>query len=265
MRTLFLAWNDTVRRCWYPIGRLTRDRGLYFFSYTRGAKRAFEEAGLEPHLSFPDFEHLYIAEQPFPTFKNRMMSPKRPDYPEFVSYLNLPPGEQDPLVVLARSGGKKATDPMEVFALPEPGANGEYDVQFMAHGIRHLPAGSVTRLLQLEAGEPLLLMSDFQNPADPQALALRTAERTPGDVHLVGYVPRYLRNDIRRLCALTKVELTVAKVNPHPAYAEFRLVCRVRCPWPTGFEPMSDPEFQHLRPDAEEQIAHYVAREAPAA
>jgi hypothetical protein len=58
-----------------------------------------------------------------------------------------------------------------------------------------MPESSIARASQLHAGEQLLLMRDVQNPKASDALALRTAEAFERDMHLVGYVPRYLRLD----------------------------------------------------------------------
>jgi len=38
MKTLFIAWQDAQSRSWAPVGRLTREDGIYQFVYTRGAE-----------------------------------------------------------------------------------------------------------------------------------------------------------------------------------------------------------------------------------
>jgi hypothetical protein len=107
------------------------------------------------------------------------------------------------------------------------------------------------RALRLEPGEELLLMHDFQNPRDPDALSLRTSEKTPGDMYLMGYCPRYLRGDIRRLMEVDPYELkvTVERVNHPPAPIQFRLLCRIRMKWPNEFNPFSDIAYEPLVPD----------------
>ena len=65
--------------------------------------------------------------------------------------------EIDPMALLARSGGKRATDHFEVFPLPERNQAGEYQIYFFAHGLSHYPATAQQRASQCIPGEDLLL------------------------------------------------------------------------------------------------------------
>jgi hypothetical protein len=248
MKTLFLAWQDTSGRRWYTVGRLTRKDSTYEFVYTQGVLEAQREAGFQPLPSFPNLYDVYSSEELFPVFANRLISPSRPDYGSFVEWLSLRDFERHPMAILARSGGKRMTDLLEVFPSPEEDGSGVYQIYFFVHGLSHAAPASMERALQLEIGEKLLLMHDLQNPRDPEALSLRTAEITPGDMHLMGYCPRYLLSDIHKLMKANRElpSVTIEKVNKPPAPIQFRLLCRMTITWAQDFHPFSDYAYQPL-------------------
>jgi len=41
--------------------------------------------------------------------------------------------------MLARSGGRRETDTLTVFPIPEPDSEGRYRLHFFLHGLRYLP------------------------------------------------------------------------------------------------------------------------------
>ena len=240
MNVLYLAWQDPRSRDWFPIGRLRRINGSYEFAYTQGAQMA---ALAKPLEAFPDWETVYEAEELFPLFANRVPTSSRPDYAEITRWLDLTPGEADPMVFLASSGGERATDTLEVFARPEPGADGRYLIRFFAHGLRHLPPSSQECVAKLKPDDPLVLMHDFQNEHDPNALLLRTKDK-----HAVGYCPRYLASDILRLLR-ENPELpvvSVKRVNDASSPLQWRLLCSLTAEWPADWEPFSGEEFQPI-------------------
>lgn len=245
MRTLFLAWQDSVSRAWYPVGRLTVDAGVYQFVYTRGARLAQEERSFQPFEPFMRLDTVYESNELFPLFANRIPAPSRPDYGSFVEYLSFSKDPDDPVALLARSGGRRATDSFEVFPCPELDDNGEYHIHFFAHGLRHFPDSSMERIAQLKPGEPLLLAHDFQNTHDPNALLLRTNDAFEGDRHLVGFCPRYLLPDVSQVveCCLDPLMVTVQRVNLPPAPLQLRLLCNLTSCWPSGFAPFSSDPY----------------------
>ena len=187
MNTLFLAWQDPKRRCWIPIGRLTYNDANYQFIYTQGAQEAQQKCNFQPLESFPQLDRVYESHDLFPLFSNRVLSRSRPDYQDYIQWLNIPKDEDDPIALLSRSGGRRATDKLEIFPCPEPSEYGEYHIHFFPHGLRHFPEVTQSRIEKLCTGEKLLLMHDFQNPVDPKALLLRTEDNV-----CVGYCPHYL-------------------------------------------------------------------------
>ena len=247
-RTVFLAWQDPRSRRWFPVGRLRSNGKRFVFVYTQGAVVAQVQSGFRPLAAFPDLNCIYQSDQLFPLFANRLMRSSRPDFAEFVEWLGLAESEIDPLIILGRSGGHRVTDSLEVFPLPER-ADGNFEAHFLVHGLSHMPPSSLERVERLETGETLYLLWDFQNPYDPEALALRTSESSPGDMFLVGYCPRYLGGELLKLTRASsgiKPYVTVAKVNRAPAPSQVRLLCHLSVEWPAGFEMFAGSEYQPL-------------------
>ncbi len=246
MKTLFLAWQDSNSRRWFPIGRLTFDEGKYQFVYTQGVEEAQEKCGFEPLSSFPRLDEVYTSTQLFPVFSNRLMPRSRPDYSKFVEWLNVPQNEDDPIALLARSGGQRETDTLTVFPCPDPDEEGRYHIHFFSHGLRHLSHCSIERINRFQPGEKLWLAHEFQNPYDPQALILNTE-----DHHIVGYCPRYLVNNTFRLLERNPnlVHVHVERVNQPPTPLQFRLLCSMTAKWLDDFHPFSGKEYQPIMAD----------------
>jgi hypothetical protein len=243
---LFLAWQDPETRSWYPVGRLTYDGARYEFVYVHGAEEAQGFGGFEPLQSFPDLNVVYESAELFPLFSNRVLSRSRPDFEQYVQWLNLPENNDDPIALLAWSGGRRTTDTLEIFPCPEPDAQGQYHIHFFVHGLRHMPQAAIERVEWLRQGDQLLLMHDFQNPHDRNALILRTAGVEEGDVFVVGYCPRYLTGDIVNLrgsCPGYPL-VTVDRVNLPPAPLQLRLLCNLSTCWPGGFRPFANGLFE---------------------
>lgn len=243
MKVLFLAWQDPGSRLWFPIGRLQFDAGQYSFVYIKGAKDAEKKSGFQPLPSFPDFNQFYQSASLFPLFANRVMRPSRPDYENYLETLNVPKTTDDPIAILARSGGKKATDYLEVFPCPEPDKSGLYHIHFFIHGLRYRPSAAIERVDTLKSHERLHLMHDIQNAQDPRALALRT-----NDDHSIGYCPRYLVEDVHVLLKQDPqlVNVHVERVNPAPTPIQHRLLCNMTAKWPSDFKPFSSNQYQPL-------------------
>lgn len=119
MKKVFLAWQDSQTRHWFPIGQLTFDGESYHFVYIYGVKKAQAESNFQLLHSFPEENRIYTSVELFPLFSNRLMRSSRPDYQDYIQWLNIPQNEKDPIAILARSGGRKATDTFEIFPCPE--------------------------------------------------------------------------------------------------------------------------------------------------
>lgn len=144
MRSLFLAWqapdDATPSRAWFPVGRLDAEpeSHRYRFLYTQGARRAEKEVGFTPLLAFPEFDKNYESKELFPLFENRVISPNRKDFEQYVHWLDLDQGKADPIDILSISGGERATDNLEVFPKVSADDEGNFKVKFFLHGLRHI-------------------------------------------------------------------------------------------------------------------------------
>lgn len=240
---LYVAWQDTVGRGIYPVARLRVDDSgeqSYEFRYIRGALEA-QAHGFVAFDSFPDLTSTYRGRQLFPFFKNRVMPPSRPDYAGYVLELGLSVESAEPLELLARSGGLRATDRLEIYAAPRVDANSSV-WHFLLRGIRHLPPSAEQRILQLQPGMPLYVMRDVQNQHNPKALLLRSEDKIN-----VGYVPDLLVDDLANLdLSRDNFQITVAQVNPPPTPVQHRVLCRVHARWPDERKPFSSARFAPL-------------------
>lgn len=220
-KRLFIAWQNPKSRSWFPIGRLTVENGAYRFQYIFGALDAQAEGGFQPFGAFPDLYESYESQNLFPLFSKRVMSPSRPDYADFVSWLGLSGIEIDPVELLSRSGGQSVTDRFEIFPFPDKTKEGGYHSHFFVHGLRHLPESAVLRVNQLKAGERLRLANEFQNPVDAKAMLLITE-----DCVAVGYCPRYLLHDLDDPKAQAEKLVVTVEHDVSPSVPlQFRLLC----------------------------------------
>jgi hypothetical protein len=246
VRKLYIAWQDPVERRWYPVGRLTFEGKVYRFVYTKGAQKAEQYKRFIPFGRLKDLNAPYESEQLFPLFANRLLSEKRPEYEDYIKWLKLDKNFHDnrQLAMLAITGGGRGTDSLEILPCPLPTQEGKYEVLFFSHGLSHLEKSILERVNNLKTGDRLFLMYDIQNPFDPLAISLRTDD----PVMIVGYIPRYLNDDFRKIlekCGNNTPKVLVEQVNLN-APLQLRLLCSFSSPWPESFQPCSDDLFEPL-------------------
>jgi len=243
---VFVAWRsggDSTGH-WGPVGRLDRIASGYRFVYTKGARKL---EGFRPFPGLDDLEAVYESEELFPLFANRLLAPSRPEYQRYLEWNGLasdhPP---DPIALLSITEGRRATDQLEILPCPLPDSEGCYLTKFFLHGIRWSPSSAIERINHLQPGDRLGLLPDINNPVDPNAVAVRTMDKAEN--YLIGYVPRYLAYDVRKLCLSCEpnaIQLTVERVNLN-APLQFRLLCRLRACWPDHFVPCTGDLYQPI-------------------
>ena len=242
-RTLFLAWQDKgPSRQWFPVGRLdVDDEGPFRFRYTRGAEEAKQKTGFPPLLEFPDFAGDYRSPELFPLFQNRIITPKRPDFANYLRALDL--GEEaDPIEILSANGGRRATDTFEVFPKLVKGDDGSFICRFFLHGWRHVSEAAQERLGTLQAGDRLNVALELTNPVDNLAVQIQTT-----DYHMIGWAPRYLVDDLAMAMAESRGQYSasVVRVNPMPAPSSQRVLVEMRSYW-EEHQPMNGDDFRPL-------------------
>ena len=216
-RAFAVVWQHPETRIFTRVGRLEARANGYEFRYDEAAG---DVAGFEPFLSFPDLARTYRSEELFPFFGNRVLSPRRPDYPIYLERLGL--DIADPVEILARSGGGRATDTVHLVPEPVLTPAGFVELRFLASGVRHAdPDG--THLRTVSVGDVLAVRDDVNNDVNPLALLLGNTSGAP-----VGWVPDYLLDTVRGLRESQDIEVIAEVVNPPDTPAHLRLLCLLR-------------------------------------
>lgn len=245
-QTLFLAWQDQeASRRWFPVGRLDvdRDKSRYRFRYLRGAKEAKAKAKFKPLPDFPQFERDYQSHQLFPVFRNRVMPSGRPDFETYLEQLGLDANRDDPVTILAVSGGRRVTDEFQVFPKLQSDKDGTFSCRFFVHGSSHVSEAAQKRLEKLQTGERLNVALELTNPATGLAVQIQTT-----DYFMIGWAPHYLVDDLAMAIARApgKFEAEVVRLNARPAPSRLRLLIGFRGVWPANYSPMSSKQFMPL-------------------
>ncbi len=241
MSKAFVMWQDEQTREWFVVGCLEHSNGKYVFHYTMGAKKS---QNFQPFPKMDSLDKIYQADELFPIFSNRLLPKSRPEYGDFIRWLGLDEQPQQDIVLLARGEGKRETDSVTLHACPERNQDGLYRIFFLSHGLRYgyKPENSESRLESLQRGDVLYPVFDVQNPSDPDAVLLRTGD----PIQFMGYCPRYLAQDFKKLLKNAKrFVITVAKINLD-APPRFKLLCEATADWPEGFEPCSGEDYQPI-------------------
>ncbi|VAW00778.1 hypothetical protein MNBD_ACTINO02-1990 [hydrothermal vent metagenome] len=217
-RRLVVAWQDPEERTYHKVGYLEVFEGPKFrFFYDLEA--VAELKNFEPFPNFPDEPYIYESSELFPFFNNRVISRKRPEYSTLLRALAL--GEEaSPIEILERSGGARATDTIQVFAVPTADDSGVVDFVFPAHGVRYVE-GADERITRLQPGDRLEFQPDPENEYNADALLVASGEP-------LGWVPNFLLPAVRCLTSgYGTYRLTVEAANGPGVPFHFRLLCRL--------------------------------------
>jgi hypothetical protein len=249
-RRLVVTWQHPRDRGIHPVGFLTFDGYRYEFRYIHNALRI---EGFAPLIGFPDLRKAYVSESLFALFAQRAMDPRRPDFERYVSRLGLP-ADTTPWEQIARSGGRRAGDSLQLFPVPSI-RGGHMTCRFLVHGIRHIGSTAlnvddgpllVTRdlveqsLRSLQRGDELGLLPEPGNQVNSRAL-LVTAVGTP-----VGYVPDLLVDDLASLRERTVVRAFVEVINGPEAPWHLRVLGRLEAAGVGDFQFFAAPSWDTL-------------------
>jgi hypothetical protein len=247
-RVLYVGWQDPETRRILPVARVTCDaNNAYEFAYIRSVYDA-QTLGFLPLLSFPDLDRVYRSREMLPLLHNRLMQSNRPDYADYLGQLGLAADSAEPFTVLGRSGGRRATDTLELFNPPVSTTTGperQMSCVVLARGVRHL-AEAETAIALLQAGSKLHVTPDKTNAFNPKALKLVAGST------VIGYLPDYLVTELN--CDAAQIDVVVRKVNLPPAPVHHRLLLDVTFPW-TDPPPFSGPKYQPVSAEASSHAA----------
>ena len=247
---LYVSWQVGDRGSFVPVGVLTQlSGGAYDFRYLRGAEAG---TGFRPFIGFPDLHHVYRSTELFPFFENRLMPRSRSDHSSYLGALALPE-DADPFEILARSGGRRATDTIEVVAEPVVDqATGHATCHFLVRGVRHVP-GAEDAIDGLAVGDLLRTEPDAANEYDEFARLLVTLGGAP-----VGYLPSYLSEFVHRSARTGSdeaIKVSVVHIGDRDGPSHFRLLCRLVAAWPAGQPPFAGKAFEPLVPEGFDKTA----------
>ncbi len=239
---LLVLWQHPESRRIHPIGRLGKDGGNFTFTYTQHVR---EIDDFRPLPGLPIVGEKYCGTRMPTIFRQRTMSPTRPDFTAVMNEIGLPPDEATPWEQIVRSGGRRVGDTLQLMELPNT-HDGHVSVRFFTNGIRHIPGGTGLRvgneiikvdsdahelaLGSLGGGDALQLVLEQGNPEDPHAVIVASGG-TP-----VGWVPRVLSAGIRQLLqAGTGARALVHRVSGPSAPPHVRLVVDFEANAPADF------------------------------
>ena len=227
MSRFLVTWRSRDTGRTYPVGLLVVGSSDYRFSYLPGVA-SIED--FREFVNFPDFDRDYRASRLFPFFSQRVMDPRRPDYPAYVSALGLTVDASD-LDVLARAGGQRKGDTVQVILEPTIGVGGAVDHYFLLSGARHAPGDAPALIDGLEQGAALTVRPQPENLVNPNAHLICTTLDQP-----LGWVPDALL-DLAQEVIATDYRLTAAHVNGRQWPSHLRVVARLQGTVPPSFEP----------------------------
>lgn len=234
VRRLAVTWQHPLTRRYQPVGFLDQTRHDFRFAYLASARTVL---GPRPLLGFNDYSRVYEAENLFPLFATRLMDPSRPERPRLLEALSLD-ALAGPLELLARSGGRRTGDSIELVPEPTVGPDGVTDCLFLVHGVRYLPQGDEA-LSQLRRGDRLVLMDDAENPANPLAIIVADQASAP-----LGWVPDPLVEYARHVRSCGDASLRVERANGPEFGHHLRLLVHLQGTVERGYRPFAGPQWR---------------------
>jgi len=178
---LFVLWRAPDDGTRIPIGELWHESGRFAFGYVEDLQLAFDR-GFRLLTEFPErrtCDDPYRSPYLFPTFAERIPSPKRPDYQAILESWGVEDGD-DPLEILARSGGIQATDRLELAEYRASDDDLSESLQFRIAGMKYQDGEA-----EFHVGDHLELLRETGNAYDQDATLVLTRNGIR-----IGYVPR---------------------------------------------------------------------------
>lgn len=237
---LLVLWQHPVTREIVPIGRFAREGERFTFAYTRAAA---EVAGFRPLPGLASLQQRYESSQIPAVFNQRVMSPDRPDYGDYLETLGLTSAQATPWEQIVESGGDRAGDTLQFMQVPAV-IDGRAQARFLANGLRHIPeserqlADRVVHASQeeqegalqsLRPGDLLLLEPELDNDEDPDAILLTTSG-VP-----VGWVPKALSSSLRPIAEARPCHASVHRIGGPGSPFHLRLVLDLDLQVPEDF------------------------------
>lgn len=192
-KSLFLTWQSPKDRSErYAVGELASHNGSYAFSYLM-QNSSFEEARMAGFKGFPAFpiSDLEYTNDVLPLFRKRLPPKSRRDFKKFLKQYGLSEDfSGSDFQLLAHTGCKLPSDGFnlvpDLATVPLP-----FEYVMEAAGTRYHT--TLSKLNNLEIGDEVELLPDFNNLYDKNALIIANKNT------VLGYVNRILSAPIKEL------------------------------------------------------------------
>jgi hypothetical protein len=206
---------------WFPVRKMVWHDQKYHTACLHGVKSLIEAAPLWRYI-FPSetLEIIKTTRDVYWDFSRRMPLDRPQEMSWYLSNLGLPVDLNDPIAYVARSGGYRETDSLDVFPEVEPDADGCYRFYFLLRKL-HLVNPSVLNAI----GE-----KDEIDVRDWWAIQRSTGNQ-------IGTLPGYIRALV--INHSQHVNLKIEQVN-RDTLLQDRLLCSLTC---REFTPFSEIEY----------------------
>lgn len=223
-RRLLVCWQDPESRRYDAVGELSHDGHRYRFAYLAPDRLP---TGFRFLLGFPQLELVYESGSLFALFAQRVVDPRRPDRARWLEDLALGI-DASPMEFLARSGGRRGGDALELLPVPDVD-DGMSHCVFLVHGVRH-QSDVEAALQRLHEGDRLVLRPEPENDVDSRALLVTR------DGSTLGWVPNPLLDHVHAMLTVEAPTVSVVRVNGPQAGHHLRLMVRLEGRVPTGYQ-----------------------------
>jgi len=236
---LVVAWQHPITRQISPVGFLEATGSAFRFRYIAAALHV---DGFRPLIGFPNFFESYESSQLFPLFAQRVMSARRPEFKSFLAELDLSGDDGlTPMEILARSGGRRAGDTLQLIPVPQIDHDGLTSCKFLIHGIRHRleqdPAVE-SALAALKPGDRLILRDEPTNPHNERAIIALGENRVA-----IGWVPDLLLDYVHEVRTGQEPLVRVLHVNDPTSPPHLRLLAELIGHVSSAYRPFSGPQW----------------------
>jgi hypothetical protein len=222
--TALYLGGEVENKLWFPVKKMIWQGEKYHTGYVGGVKGLIEAAPLWRHyFRARDFELIKTTHGIHPDYACRMPLDRPQEMPWYLPSLGLPPELGDPIAFVARSGGYRETDSLDICPEVQPDRGGCYRFYFL---LRKLDLVEKVAVNAVNKGDEIEIH-------DWNAIHHSTGNQ-------IGIVPGYIR--ALALSHPEDIQVKVHQVN-HDELPQARLLCSLTC---QGFIPFSSSEYLPL-------------------
>jgi hypothetical protein len=211
-------------RLWFPIRKMIWHEGQYQTCFVEGVKNLIAAAPLWRHHFKPEvLEVVKTTHEVHCDYACRMPLDRPQEMPWHLPSLGLPADLLDPITFVARSGGYRETDSLDIFPEVQPDVDGSYRFYFLLRKLYLVDEAVVNDLAE----------EDAIDSQDWWAIHPSTGNR-------IGILPGYIRALIAEHSQ--DINVKIEQVNKH-SRIQRRLLCSATC---KGFTPFTSAQYLPL-------------------